>query len=258
MAIEWDTTFQDNEGKISITGYSSDYVSDFKDYIENEFTDRIDYYSGKKSFKEIISNLAETDFETQTIEQALEQDVSYQDWGEYFAFDQIENHLNLKIPWPAAWDKRVEKASLPGADIVSFKYEEDNVIFVFGEIKTSSEERAPPTVVIKKNKGLIDQIKKLTNKVKITHLIQWLSLKSVGKDWEKDFQNAVKYYFKSNVGYCLLGLLIRDTDPKKNDLNCVFDKLKNISVSTNFYCFYAPINIETCMKICNEKGDKHD
>ena len=255
MEIIWDKSYAENEGNVTIEGkYTSS--SDFKRYLQITFQKELRYYLGDTNFDELINNLSDTGFDTSTLETVLasQPGLTSWEWGECFAYDQVEKHLGINIPWPPFWDRRLRRASLPGADIIGLKDEGNNIIFVFGEIKTSSQEKYPPDVMTKPNDGLIDQIKRLASRETIKDHIQWLSLRAEGKDWKEDFNKALKYYVQHDIGYIIIGLLIRDTLPNVHDLKCVLEKLRTFEITTICYGFYLPFKINNCIAMCFNGG----
>lgn len=251
MIVTWDKSYSESGGKIAIEGNSTSSSSDFKKYLQTDFQRTIKYYLGDESFEELINNLRDSGFDTSVLETALNSPsiLTFWEWGECFAYDQIEKHLGINIPWPPFWDRRIRKASLPGGDIVGLMNDGQNTIFVFGEIKTSSQKKYPPDVVIKSHDGMIDQIQRLASRETIKDHIQWLYIKAEGKDWEEDFRKAMEYYIKHNNGHIVIGILIRDTAPNVLDLRCILEKLEEFKISTSCYSYYLPLEISACMAI---------
>ena len=51
------------------------------------------------------------------------------------------NNMGMRVDWPwnTVRNRRTPRASLPGADLVGFYRENDTVLLLFGEVKTSSD-----------------------------------------------------------------------------------------------------------------------
>jgi len=256
MGIIWNRSYAENEGNVTIEGNYTSSISDFKRYLQTKFQKEIKYYLGDANFEELINNLSDTGFDTSTLETALasHHSLTSWEWGECFAYDQVEKHLGIKIPWSPFWDRRIRRTSLPGGDIVGLKDDGHNVIFVFGEIKTSSQKKHPPDVITKTNDGIIDQIKRLASRKTIKDHIQWLCLRADGKDWKEDFDKAMKYYVQHDIGYIIIGLLIRDTSPNVQDLRCVLENLSTFEIPTSCYGYYLPFEINSCIAMCFNGG----
>lgn len=66
-------------------------------------------------------------------------------------------------PWNENRDRKTPKASLPGADIVGFLGSGPDTVFLFGEVKTSSDKDNPPGVMAGRG-GLAHQIDSLASR----------------------------------------------------------------------------------------------
>ena len=256
MTDDWKISYEDKKANIGLKGYSAIKGTEFDTYLQTKLNGKVNYYLGNTSFRNFINNLNQTGFDTAFLEKALEpsKDIKFWEWGEFLAYDQMECHLEIDIPWPPSWDRRVRRASLPGSDIVGLKKGGGSVIFVFGEIKTSKQERYPPDVMTHRDKGMIDQIKNLLSRENNSDLVKWLSLKSIGQRWEGNFEKALKYYIQNDIGFNIVGILVRDTNPNISDLNCVFEKLGIQEIPTAFYAYYLPHAIDECIAICLNGG----
>jgi len=247
MPVTWTPNYQNEQENIEIQGLVISSHPEFQEYLSNEFSERIRHYSGVARFEDYLSNLRDTGFQADELERELGQQISKSEWGEYFAYHQLENSFNIAIPWPSHWDKKKSSHSLPGADIFGLKCENGSVTFVFGEVKTSEEMRHPPQVVTKKSDGLISQIMKFNDREIISNLIKWLYLKLTGKSWEADFNTALKYYLEHERYYSCVGILVRDTEPTIDDLSCVIGHL-TISCKVTLYAFYLPLPLHDCIR----------
>lgn len=246
MPITWAPHYHNEQENIVIQGLVISSHPEFHEYLSTEFPERIRHYSGVACFEDYLRNLQDTGFRVDELERELSRTISKSDWGEYFAYHQLENGFNIVIPWPSHWDKKRSTHSLPGADIFGLQSLNDSVTFVFGEVKTSEEMRHPPQVVTRRPDGLISQLMKFNNREVVSNLIKWLSLKSTGKDWETDFKTALKYYLEHDWYFSCVGILVRDTEPNIGDLSRAIRRL-TLRCRVTIYAFYLPISLHECI-----------
>ena len=257
MVIHWNQSYNSAGETIEISGHVISSKDEFFAYLSKDFPEVIENYQGIKSAQDILSNLTQTGFQSSVLkEELLNEEIRMSDWGEFFAYHQLEVHYQISIPWPSQWDKKKDTHSLPGTDIVGLKHDGETISFVFGEVKTSQESRFPPRVVNKENDGLIAQIKRFGDKKIIYGLIKWLLLKSKGQTWESDFKRALEYYGQNDNCFSSVGVLIRDTEPTINDLLCSIGMLE-VEFKVSFYAFYIPISIDECIEISTRGGVAH-
>jgi hypothetical protein len=253
MPIAWVPQYQDEQAAVEIQGIIISSHHDFNEYISSEFPERIRHYSGIAQIEGHLRNMKDTGFHTDDLESELNHKISKSDWGEYFAYHQLETSFNMSIPWPSQWDKKKNTHSLPGADIIGLKNDNGSVTFVFGEVKTSEEMRYPPQVVTKRSDGLITQLMKFDDRKIISNLIQWLLIKSHGKTWESDFDSALQFYLTHDRYFSCVGILIRDTEPTIGDLSCVPEQL-TLRCKVSLYAFYLPEPLHECIKKSIPRG----
>ncbi len=246
MPITWTPQYHSEQENIEIQGIVITSCQDFNEYLSNEFPERIRHYSGIAQFDDLLRNLRDTGFQTDGLECVLNYKISKSDWGEYFAYHQLETSFNISIPWPSQWDKKKDTHSLPGADVIGLRNENGSVTFVFGEVKTSVEMRHPPQVVTKRADGLITQLMKFDDREIISNLIKWLLIKSYGKTWEPDFNTALEFYVANDFYFSCVGILVRDTESTIDDLACVPEQL-TLRCKVNLYAFYLPAPLHDCI-----------
>jgi hypothetical protein len=176
---------------------------------------------GKKKVEELVGSLATTDFATDRLAAALNFMPSVKDWqiGESLAEAYLVDHKACEFPWPTGRDLRNPSASPAGADLVGFQLHGKSRRFAFGEVKTSEEKRWPPQVVTSRH-GLTKQVEVLRDSVQTKdHLvIIYLGHRAHSSAWETGYQQAVKRYLNNTSDISLFGFLIRDVDPKAEDL----------------------------------------
>ena len=253
----WVTEYQDETNSTSMKGLSINPGVDFIRYLLEDFQKDFEHHGGIIS-KNYIDGLNLTNFETRKLNQIFNSHKLMPpawEWGEIFATSQIEKLMHVRIPWPVIRDKRAKNASLPGPDIVGLLTRNGNVFFAFGEVKTSSEENLPPSVVTHSRTGLISQIKHLAYG-NVIEPIKWLLYKVENQEWAPDFWKALEIWLKNQESIFVMGLLVRDTVPTKKDLHRAFEEFKdNTGSEIRFFAFYLPISIGECIKVtCSEGG----
>lgn len=176
---------------------------------------------GKKRIEELINGLATTAFAVEQLASALNVVPSAYDWqiGESLAEAYLVDHKDCEFPWPTGRDLRNPNASPAGADLVGFQIHGASRRFAFGEVKTSEEEKWPPQVITSRH-GLAKQLEVLRDSEQIKqHLvIIYLGHRAPSSDWKMVYQQAVKRYLNNTSDISLFGFLVRDVDPKAEDL----------------------------------------
>lgn len=124
--------------------------------------------AGKANLEEILAGLAETSFAQEGLRRVLEDPDEVEDWrvGEAIAEAYLTEHRSCRFPWPDGRDERKRRSSLPGADLVGFGTDADGDCLAFGEVKTSSEKRYPPTAMYGRT-GLKQQLEDLRDRPSI-------------------------------------------------------------------------------------------
>lgn len=192
----------------------------------------IEDHAGRAAGRLSTASLALTGFETKNLEAVLAGGPSPKDWqvGEALAEAYLESNKQCRFPWSDRWDERKEKSSLPGADLVGFQRTSDTALpvrFAFGEVKTSSQEAYPPSVM-HGSEGLKQQLEDLRDRKRIRHtLMRYLMFRAVGAAWEGDFRSAVKRYLAATTDVVIFGFLVRDVPPDARDLTA---RAKGLSV----------------------------
>ena len=195
--------------------------------------------------------------------QALQNaEVDVQDFriGEALAEVLLEENFKCRFYWNELRDARNPKGNKTGVDLVGFiEIDNGEVLFLFGEVKTSSEQKSPPQVMTNPY-GLENQLKDLYNdRNKRLILIAYIKNKinlTNNDDFKNDFAAAIKnYYNQNNSTYMLYGVLVRDTRPDEKDLKQSFDKLNRDilenTIGLKLLAIYLPIPKEKCLNIIN-------
>lgn len=190
------------------------------------------------------------------------QNIDVQDFriGEAIAEVVLGEHFSCRFYWNELRDARNPKGNKTGADLVGFIEIDNKVLFLFGEVKTSSQKKSPPQVMTNPT-GIEEQLKDLYTKqqkrlILISYLQNKLQLQNNGSNFQTNFYNAVGYYYKSGSepNYLLYGVLVRDTYSNENDLKPSYNKLKNEvlnSAGLKLLAIYLPISKNEWLNIIN-------
>lgn len=182
---------------------------------------------GRSNIRTFLTNVAETGFNKDDLEQTLKDPASLEDWrvGEAIAESYLTDHRSCYFPWPDGRDERKSGSSLPGADLVGFGIDDDGDCLAFGEIKTSSEKNYPPSSIYGKS-GLRSQLEDLRDKKTIRDdLLKYLIQRVNQATWQPKLEAASKRYLNNSSDVQLYGVLIRDVQPHSKDLRSSIDAL---------------------------------
>ena len=168
---------------------------------------------------DLASTGAATRWVTQFLEEATSHEVLSWQVGEAIAEAVLESSHGVIFPWNVRRDERNPRASLQGADIVGISDEPQGCRLVFGEVKSSSDQNSPPTVVTGKS-GLDKQLERLIDDKKLKYaLIKWL-LARVGDADDTPFDEALTAFTESEgTSVRLIGVLVRDTPANERDVS---------------------------------------
>ncbi|MET9131035.1 hypothetical protein [Streptomyces antibioticus] len=174
------------------------------------------------SIIEELRALATTDMAVETVGALLASEVEPLPWevGEALAEVLLEHWHSVVWVWNNSRDRRTRRASLPGADLVGLSVIDGAATLLFGEVKSSSDEAAPPGVVYGRS-GLIQQLERLTDK-DADHfvLIRWLRARCKSPEHVALYKAAIARYVQSGGrDIRLVGCLIRDTSPNERDVS---------------------------------------
>ena len=216
--------------QISLLGYLFSDNEDFATFMSNDVAKRLFDEEGNNEYESHLRNLVTTQFGSENLESVLNANIPEErEWaiGESIAESWLSEEYGVIWPWNMERDKRVEKASLPGADLVGFLKENNEIYLVLGEVKTSNQNRCPPNVMNGRS-GMRHQIDRLaTNLGVINKLLKWLYFRCKNTEYETYYNQAAQSFFNSgNKTVCLCGVLIRDTEANELDLIARGEDLK--------------------------------
>lgn len=222
MISSTDTVYEGHDRQVSWRGVSMTDCEDFEKFVSEEVAARLHDEEEREEFKTYLRGVRGTGLGSDALEAVLTAHaLEERDWAvcEALAESFLSCVFGIIFPWNMNRDKRNPKASLPGADLVGFRVEDDRVLFAFGEVKSSSEKNRPPGVM-KGAGGMPDQLGKLaTDFVIVGTLLQWLFSRCRGTEHEELLDSAIKLFFDYGTGaISLYGVLVRDTRPDEKDL----------------------------------------
>jgi len=196
---------------------------EFNAFMANDVASRLHDEVGKADFSAHLNSLASTGFAQDSLQAILQaEQAEERDWaaGEALAEAWLSREHGVIWPWNMERDKRTPKASLPGADLIGFITQGGETRLLLGEVKSSSENKAPPPQVMTKSDGMARQLETLaTDMALLTRLIQWLQPRCRGNSYEPTFNAAFTLLLHSrNKAVAFFGVLVRDTQPNKLDL----------------------------------------
>lgn len=241
------------KGKIEYTIESGKVVAFGISHSEQEMEDALcnevyDKLFDVQEHSEIVNSLSDTGFDKAIIMEQLCLSQNKEDWeiGEAYAQAYAEANLQANIPWGISRDIKKPKSSLPGADIVGLYQQDEYTYFLFGEIKTSSHNEYPPSVMYGEH-GLKKQLEDLCEDKKLTNeLVKYLAYRLKNSKLWSMYENAFIHYVKSDGKKIhILGVLVRDVEPKEEDFSTRAKKLEKFVIdgrSIELVGIYVPID----------------
>ena len=178
--------------------------------------------------------------------------------GEAYAEVILEEEFSCRFHWNELRDARNPKGNKTGADLVGFIEVNGETLFLFGEVKTSSENRKPPQVMTNAD-GIENQLKDLYNNhnkrlILISYLKSKARLFPEGHQFKIDLENGIRTYYSNPNKYQLIGILVRDIDPDENDILPSYDRIKEDilkPIGLKLLALYIPISKEDWLETIN-------
>jgi hypothetical protein len=206
--------------------------------------------------------MATTGMATEFVEQLIKAVPNPKGWevGEALAECALQQDAGRDVHWPwnTVRDRRTPRASLPGTDLVGFFRENDSVLLLFGEVKTSSDSSTPPNVM-NGGSGMTWQLEQSATRLDIQHaLLKWLHSRCQLEPYRNLFERAVGRYLKSEGKELLLvGVLIRDTAPSELDLKSrgiALSKTLGKPTRIELIAWYLPVPIAEWPELLKEEA----
>jgi hypothetical protein len=181
--------------------------------------------------------------------------------GEAYAEVILEQEFSCRFYWNELRDARNPMGNKTGADLVGFVEEDRQVLFLFGEVKTSSETANRPPQVMTGAKGIESQLRDLyDNRIKRQILISYLKNKirlfSADHPCRLDYNASETAYYSNPEDYHLTGVLISDVESDERDLSESYQRLRARilePVGLKLLALYLPIQQKDWMAIINEQ-----
>ena len=228
LKINWETKYSKINCNVKILGLLAAEEETCRAYLVKRVMPRLIESDASEVLKQHIMELSSTGFSCDNLLDQIQPSPKAKDWeiGEAFAATVLEDEHEAMFPWPTAFDKRMPKASLPGADLVGFHRYIDTR-FVFGQVKSTSEKRTPPQIVSTANDCLKKQMFELRHNQSIRQqLLSWLLVRTKDNKWEAAFNEALERY--SNNDVWLVGVLVNgDRQPSESDLSGICADLEH-------------------------------
>lgn len=180
--------------------------------------------------------------------------------GEAYAEVILEQAFSCRFYWNELRDARNPKGNKTGADLAGFIEVDGQVLFLFGEVKTSSETASRPPQVMTGADGIESQLRDLYNsrpkrQILISYLKSKMRLFPEGHLFKQDFELGLRAYYSSIEDYQLFGVLIRDVQPDERDLSQSYSRLRTRilePVGLKLLALYLPIQQNDWLDIINE------
>ncbi len=199
------------------------------------------------------------------IETLLNEEIEFKQFriGEAYAEIILEEEFVCRFHWNESRDARNPRGNKTGADLVGFTELNGQVVFLFGEVKTSSETANRPPQVMTSKEGIEKQLRDLYNdRNKRLILISYLKSKMRhypdGHPFKIDFNESLRNYYRDTCNFQLYGVLVRDVEHDHRDVSISYDRLKNHILAPNgirLLALYLPFRKEEWENIINEETE---
>lgn len=231
----------------AIHGYGRKWSEkDLSSALGNEVADLVYDVAGNEQIRSILAGVVTTEFVKGELEKVLASPDAIKDWqvGEAIAECYLVTHRNCSFPWPDGRDVRRPKSSLPGADLVGLIGEDVETRFIFGEVKTSTEQKWPPQVCGGRSgtHGLGAQVKDLCYDEGIkVRIFQYLGHRASA--FAEQYKVAARHFLLDRNDVHVVGFLIRDVEPKPEDLKSLLKSVSSVrseKTSVEIWALYLP------------------
>ena len=196
-----------------------------------------------RKLQDLASTGASAQWLSGFFENAITHEVPSWQVGEAIAHVVLERGGDVIFPWNTKRDERNPRANLQGADLVGISIRPQERQFVFGEVKSSSEDRSPPAVMSGES-GMGRQLERLIDNPSLLFwLIKWLGVR-VRDAVEAAYDEALTAFVTSNgASIRFIGMLVRDTSPNENDVRAsgrTLDEKVSEPGSVELHALYMP------------------
>ncbi|MFP4166826.1 MAG: hypothetical protein ACLFUF_06635 [Opitutales bacterium] len=257
--MTWQKQFHSEHSNIQVLGYLAASEEACRRYFRERVSAKLAESDGSEELRSHLIELGTTGFDLGELAQQVESSPRVKDWeiGEAFAEVVLEDEHEALFPWPTGFDKRSPIASLPGPDLVGLQ-RHAAPRFVFGQVKSSSEQRVPPQVVNSGDHCLRDQMRELREKPSTRQqLISWLLVRMRETEWEGAFNEAVERYASDELW--LVGVLVsggRDANPDDLESICPETGHEGGNTDVSLIGFYLPFSKEGWAGLLDEEEEE--
>lgn len=255
--MNWQIQYESENAHVRIAGFVAASETECRKYFADRVAARLAESDNTEALSQHLIELETTGFDLGGLASQIASPPTAKDWeiGEAFAEVVLQDRHEAMFPWPTGFDKRTAKASLPGPDLVGLQ----QLVaprFVFGQVKSSSEERVPPQVVNSSPDCLRNQMRcLLCRPAERQQLIGWLLVRMRDTEWETAFNEALARYAEGELW--LVGVLV--SGKRSADEHDLADICEGIGCSTanpqvDLLGFYLPFHKSEWIDLVNGRG----
>jgi hypothetical protein len=243
--MKWRIQYETERAHIRVAGFIAPSEAECREYFARRVAARLAENDNTEVLREHLVELDATGFSLGALTEQIANRPAAKDWeiDEAFAEVALSDGHKVLFPWPTGFDKRTPKASLPGPDLVGL-HRHDAPRFVFGQVKSSSEQRVPPQVVSSTDDCLRNQMRRLLyQSADREQLIGWLLVRMRDTAWESAFNEALQRYADGDLW--LVGVLVSgDRQPAETDLTDICEGIgcQTASPDVQLLGFYLPFH----------------
>lgn len=225
---------------------------ELKKILPTKIKDLIEDTEGTNELIHSFDYLVKTGFEKEVLVDIFRSNIDATSWktGEALAECYLKENKDCSFYYKSCRDAKNSKSNLTGADLVGFTKIGTEELFLFGEVKTSTDTRCPPQVLYGRS-GMIKQLENIMKKKSVRgELIRWVGFKTISLPETSEFKikyvTALKSYIHNHDKIKVFGILVRDTAPNSNDLSNRYQTLKTElqnGMHLELIALYMPIKI---------------
>lgn len=216
--------------RISCSAFLADDAQSCEAWLKGDVAARVSDIETLQGFDDELEALKSEGFDPsvlQSYQRVEPPEPTYGDVGESIADLFLMERFGAHLPSNRRWDLRTPKGSHPGSDIAGYMKNEDGTYtFLFGEVKASSEQRSPPSVMTHTASGMVAQLKRIATKTEIRkQLFMYLRRRQHLAPYKEAYDSALRQLAQAR--YELWGVLVRDTAPNQADVEASMHKLRD-------------------------------
>jgi hypothetical protein len=256
--MKWQIQYKAEKARVRIAGFLAPSEAECREYFALRVSARLAESDNTEALRENLVELESTGFNVIALREQISHPPSPKDWeiGEAFAEVALADGHEAVFPWPTGFDKRTPRSSLPGPDLVGLQ-RRDATRFVFGQVKSSSEQRVPPQVICSGKDCLRNQMRRLLfQPADRAQLIGWLLVRMRGTNWESEFNEALQRYAAGDLW--LVGVLVSGgRPPVEGDLIDICEGIgcQTVSPDVQLLGFYVPFHKDEWVRLVALSGE---